>query len=45
MLRYMVGIEKDGCQNCKFFIHYLSRCWRHLDKSVDKRNGEYIEDQ
>lgn len=47
MLRFMAGgPEKDACQNCKFFIHYLSICWVNVAKNQPKIcGGTYIEDK
>lgn len=42
----MVGSPKDdACQNCKFFIHYLSRCWNGLPKNISRTHGTFIEDK
>lgn len=44
MLRYMVDSnERNACQNCKYFIHFESRCWFGLSENMPKRLGTYIE--
>jgi len=44
MLRYMKSRNTDdACQNCKYYIHYLSRCWLNVPKDISRTNGTYIE--
>ena len=40
MLRYMTNSnERDACQNCKYFIHFESRCWFGIPENQPKLCG------